>query len=65
MRGWSFSVGVKLWPPGVVVEFAPAEEEYEEEADTASGRVSDRVIDVDEFEGLWAMGFAPARRAAP
>lgn len=61
MTGFSLSVGVKLWPPSLVVEFTPTEVE-EVDDDGPVGHVSDTRISVDDFEGTWVnkrMGFAP------
>lgn len=65
MRGWSFHVGVNVWPPSWWVEFAPAVEKSEEEP-ASSVSVSDTPIEVEDFAGTYInrlpMGFTPVSR---
>lgn len=53
-------VGLR-WPPGLIFEFAPDEEEAEFVA--PEGHVSDEVIDVEDCDVLYAnkMGFGPTK----
>lgn len=48
---FSFYVGLRLWPPAVIVEWTPTELEAEPEHGTA--HAADTTIDVEDVGGLY------------